>query len=208
MKLSSAALLCAAALLALAPLAASSQEADAPSELPAIEEATPANPFLDGDQTLQINAGFQFPLFLLPETGYGVDNLKTGGAFSFTYQYFLSRGFAVGGSLTGSFNGTIGDQTVFIAPLGVTAAYWWSKMPLEFCVLGELGGYLMRYNKKGMIGPFAKAGGGAFWRITSSWSLGLQGFLWFVPEFHVGEYADLTQYSGFVETSIAAVYHL
>jgi len=208
MKLSSAALLCAAALFSLAPLAVFSQDAEAPSEIPTVAEETNSNPFLRGDQTLQLNAGFQIPLFLLPETGYGVDNLKLGGAFSFSYQYFLSRGFAVGGALTGSFNNTIGDQTVFIAPLGVTAAYWWSSMPLEFCVQGELGGYYMRYNKKGMFGPFAKAGGGAFWRISNSWSLGLQSFLWFVPEIHVGEYADLTQYSGFIETSIAAVYHL
>jgi hypothetical protein len=201
-----------AALIFFVPLAAHSQDTGAQPETPAdgtdIVVDTPVNPFLRGEQTLQINAGLQFPAFLAPLVDQGVDNLKLGGGFSFSYQYFLSRGFAVGGSIAGAFNGTIGGLTVFVAPVGVTAGYWWSTMPFEFCAIGELGGYLMRYNQKGMLGPYAKLGGGALWRVTSSWSLGLQSFLWIVPEIHYGDYAGLTQYSGFVETSVAAVYHL
>jgi hypothetical protein len=201
-----------AALIFLVPLAAYSQDAGAQPEAPTdgtdIAVETPVNPFLRGEQTLQINAGLQFPAFLAPLVDQGVDNLKLGGGFSFSYQYFLSRGFAVGGSIAGAFNGTIGGLTVFVAPVGVTAGYWWSSMPFEFCAIGELGGYIMRYNQKGMLGPYAKIGGGALWRVTSSWSLGLQSFLWFVPEIHYGNYAGLSQYSGYVETSVAAVYHL
>jgi hypothetical protein len=212
MKLHSAAVFCAAALTFFVPLSASAQDAEAKPESPSdgsiAAEETSNNPFLRGEQTLQLNAGLQIPLFLAPVTDQGVGNLKLGGSFSFSYQYFLSRGFALGGSISGAFNGTIGDSTVFVAPLGVTAGYWWSSMPFEFCAIGELGGYLMRYNDKGILGPYAKLGGGVLWRFTASWSLGLQSFLWLVPELHYGEHADLTQYAGFLETSIAAVYHL
>jgi hypothetical protein len=212
MKPLSVAAICAAALTFFAMPVAFSQDAaerpEAPSDGSAITDEQATNPFLKGEQTLQLNAGLQIPAFLAPVTDQGVDNLHLGGSFSFSYQYFLSRGFALGGSISGAFNGTIGGLTVFVAPLGVTAGYWWSRMPFEFCVLGEMGGYLMRYNTKGMLGPFAKVGGGVLWRFTGSWSLGLQSFLWLVPEIHFGEYSDLTQFSGFVETSIAAVYHL
>jgi len=212
MKHFRAAVFCAAAFFVFGLSSVSAQEGGAqtepPAGEPAITEGGPVNPFLRGEQLLQLNAGLQIPLFLLPETGYGVENLKLGGVFSFSYQYFISRGFSIGGSISAAFNGTIGDQTVFVLPLGFTAAYWWAKMPFDFCVSGEIGAYLMRYNDHGIISPFAKLGGGALWRITSSWSLGLQSFFWFIPELHYGDYADLTQYSGFLETSIAAVYHL
>jgi hypothetical protein len=67
---------------------------------------------------------------------------------------------------------------------------------------------LSRYNSKGMLGPFAKAGGGAYWRITSGWSVGLQAYFWFVPELHFDPYTDLNALAGYVETSLGAVYHL
>jgi hypothetical protein len=164
------------------------------------------NPFLPGEQTISLAAGLHVPAFLVPDGGVG--NLGLGGSFSFSYQYFVSRGFAVGGNIAGAFNNTISGLSVFTMPLGATASYWWAMMPFEFSVLGEAGGFMMRHNGEGFLGPFAKAGGGAYWRMTPAWSLGLQAYLWFVPEIHYGDYASLSRYGGFVETSIAAVYHL
>lgn len=169
---------------------------------------TPVNPYLPGEQTIGLATGFHIPVFLLPVTGGGASNLNLGGSISFSYQYFISRGFGLGGSISGALNGTIGGLTVFTAPLGVSASYWWAKLPFEFALLGEAGGYLTHYNNNSFIGPFGKAGGGAYWRATASWSIGLQAYFWFVPELHYGAYADLSQYGGFVETSVAAVYHL
>jgi hypothetical protein len=81
-------------------------------------------------------------------------------------------------------------------------------MPLEFSVLAEAGGYLSRYAGDGMLGLFAKAGGGAYWRIAPSWSVGLQAYFWFVPELHTDPYTSLDALAGYVETSLGAVYHL
>jgi hypothetical protein len=211
MKLHSAVALAAALLLLpLAALAAEDQapaKADPPSSSPEVSDL-PVNPFLQGEQTIGLSAGLYIPAFILPKTGGGADNLDLGGAFSFSYQYFIARGFAIGGNLAGAFNNTIGDNTVFTAPLGLTAAYWWAKSSFEFDVFTELGAYLMRYDSHGIMDPFAKAGAGTYWRINPSWSLGLQASFWFVPEIHYGDYTSLSQYGGFVETAVSAVYHL
>ncbi len=105
-------------------------------------------------------------------------------------------------------DGTIGGLTVFTAPLGISASYWWAKLPFEFSLLVEAGGYIMYYNNNSVIDPFAKAGAGVYWRATASWSIGILAYYWFIPEIHYGAYADLTQYGGFLEPSVAAVYHL
>jgi hypothetical protein len=216
MKPHSVAILVVAALLLLpfGALAADSSGTDgSPGTAPDIADGpsftdTPVNPFLSGEQLLGIAAGAQIPVFLEPKTGGGTGNLYLGGSFSFAYQYFVARGLSIGGNIAGAFNTTIGGSSVFYAPLGFTTSYWWSKLPFEFTVLGEVGGYLMRYNTSGTLGPFLKAGGGAYWRASASWSLGLQAYLWFVPEIHYGSYTSLNQYAGFAETSIAAIYHM
>jgi len=219
MKPHSAAVLALAALLLLplAGLAADSPDPaagpapnspPASSDSPVLEEAQ-ASPYLPGEQLLGLSAGLQIPVFLEPVTGHGKSNLQLGGSFGFSYQYFVARSFAIGGNIAGAFNGTIGGATVFVAPLGATASYWWTRLPFEASVLLETGAYLMRYNNSGIIDPFAKAGGGVYWRAAPSWSLGIQAYLWFVPEIHYGSYSpSLNQYGGFVETSIAAIYHL
>lgn len=218
MKPRSAAALVIAALFLL-PFAAyaADQAPPAPAEAPSSpadgaagpgSSESPVNPFVPGEQLIGLSAGLNIPVFLLPQSGGGVGNLGLGGSFSFSYQYFVLRGLSLGGNIAGDFNGTIGGSSVFIAPLGFTTSYWWSVLPFEFSALFEAGAYLMRYNGNGIVDPFAKLGGGAYWRATSSWSLGLQAYLWFVPEIHYGSYTKLSQYAGFVETSITAVYHL
>ena len=218
MKPSIAAATALAALLLVAALPAAFAQAGTPADKPAqpVEgpppsgDETASNPFRRGDQTIALGAGLQIPLFIAPAAaGATADTtLLLGGAFSFQYQYFVSTGIAIGGTIAGAFNGTIGGRSVFVAPLSFRTAYWWSILPFEFCAGGELGAYLVRLDGNGVIGPFAKAGGGAFWKTSSAWSLGLQSYFWLVPEIHTGAYADLTRWTGFMEVSLAAVYHL
>jgi hypothetical protein len=167
-----------------------------------------SSPFLPGEQSIGLSLGLHIPALMQTAIGSSTSNLYLGGSFSFSYQYFIERGLAIGGNLAGAFNNTIGGLSVFTAPLGFTTSYWWSALPLEFSVLGEVGGYVSRYNSKGIIGPFAKAGGGAYWRVAPGWSVGLQGYYWLVPEIHSSTYQSLDALTGFVETSIGAVYHL
>ena len=204
-------------LLALAgPLAfgagtdgASPAEGAPAGDLPEGTDFGSPNPFEKGTQTIGISAGLQAPLFTFGgDASTTDDKLKLGGLFAFQYQNFVAPGLALGGTISGAFNGTIGGRSLFIAPLSFRTAYWWSLLPFELCVGVEAGGYLMRLEGKGMLGPFAKAGGGAYWRSSPSWSLGLQTYYWLVPEIHTGDYADLTRFGNFLEVGLSAVYHL
>jgi hypothetical protein len=166
-----------------------------------------------GDQTLSLTTGFQIPLFVLPDTSETAGaKLLLGGSFAFTYQYFLSSHIAIGGTLTGAFNGTIGGRNLFIAPLSFRTAYWWTKGAFEAGIGIEAGAYLMRLSSAGasygMLGPFAKIGPAVSWRITQGWSIGAQAYYWLVPEIHSGDMASETRFGNFVELAVAAVYHL
>ncbi|MEN6476627.1 MAG: hypothetical protein ABFC75_01410 [Rectinema sp.] len=163
-----------------------------------------------GGQTISISAGLQVPLFVLPESAGAIESrpLGLGGSFGLTYQYFVADHIALGGSFSGAFNGTVGGRSLFIAPLSFRTAYWWGKMPMEYFASLDLGGSIMRLSGNGMITPFAKAGGGAFYLINGSWSVGAQAFWWFIPEIHSGSYSALTRYGNIAEISAAAVYHL
>ncbi len=174
---------------------------------------TEAGSLARGDQTISLTTGFQIPLFVLPDTSSTEGaKLLLGGSFAFTYQYFLSSHIAIGGTLTGAFNGTVGGRNLFIAPLSFRTAYWWTKGALEIGIGLEAGGYLMRLTSSGasygMVGPFAKFGPAVSWRITQGWSIGSQAYYWFVPEIHSGDMASETRFGNFVEFAVAAVYHL
>lgn len=177
--------------------------APAPSGLPA------AGAFSRGDQTLSLTTGFQIPLFIAPDPdplpGF---ELLLGGSFAFTYQYFLTDHLAIGGTLNGAFNGTIGGRSLFMAPLSFRTAYWWTIGSLETGLAFEAGGYIMRLDSYGMIGPFVKFGPAIAWRITEDWSIGTQIHYWFVPEIHTGEHASQTRFGNFLEIAVSAVYHL
>jgi hypothetical protein len=203
-----AALLVPGAAFAQGAGASAGAEGDDKPVIAGTELAAPVNPFLPGSQSIGLSAGLQVPFLALPAGETGAANFKLGGSLSISYNYFVARGLSIGGTLSGAFTGTIAGRSLFIAPLSFTAGYWWSVLPFEFCVEGSLGGYIMRLDQKGMLGPFLKVGGGAFWRTTSAWSIGIQPFVWVVPEIHVGDYSDLTRVGAFLETSITAVYHL
>ena len=168
----------------------------------------PVNPFLPGDELVGLSVGPNFPTFILPQTGAGASNLDLGVDFSVSYQYFVATGLALGGELGVAVNETIASSFLVNAPLGFTAAYWWTKLPFEFSIQGEVGGYYERDYSEGLFGMYAKAGPAVYWRATSDWSLGLNANFWLVPELHYGAYANLDQVAGFFETSITAVYHL
>lgn len=195
-------------LAALFPMTAQSGDKPSPS-LPSGDAPLSTSPYERGEQTIGLAASVQFPLALLPDSIDDNENeLLNGGAFSFCYQYFLGPGLAIGGTLSGAFNGTIASRSLFVAPLSFRTAYWWALSSFEFFTAAEAGGYIMRFDGRGMLGPFGKAGLGALWQTGTGWSVGIQANYWFVPEIHYGEYADLTRYGHFLETGLIAIYHL
>lgn len=162
-----------------------------------------------GNQVIALTTGVEIPLFILPEDPSPGDPtpLGLGASFSLGYQYFVADRLTIGGSLTGAFNGTVGGRTLFVAPVALKLGYWLGKGSLEGTVGLDLGASVMRLSGNGVITPFAKLGGGAFFALSEAWSLGGQISWWLIPELHFGSYSDLTRYGNFLETSLGVLYH-
>jgi hypothetical protein len=190
--------------LALMPLAAQDAPTTAPGTTPDKELSTA--PYRKGDQAVSLSAGAMIPLAILGQT----DSLKLnlGGSFGFSYRYFIGNELAIGGDIAGAFNGTLAGRSLFTAPLTFELSWWKTLVPFEFFVEGGLGGFIMRLDSRGMLGPFARVGGGAMWKTGSGWSIGAKAAAWFVPEVHAGDYAALTRYGLLLDTGLIAVYHL
>ena len=192
--------------LAFAPLTAQ-DAAQNPPPPAGDQSALSASPYKNGDQAISLSASAVFPLAVLPSpTGTSGLNI-VGAGFGFSYRYFLDHQWAVGGSIGGAFNSTIALRSLFTAPLAAEVSYWMALVPFEFVFEGGLGGYLMRLENNGMVGPFAKIGASALWRTGSGWSVGLKTEGWVVPELHIA-YPDFNRTGLLLETGLVAVYHL
>lgn len=162
-----------------------------------------------GSQTIAISVGGNVPLFILPKDPDATESvtLGVGASFGLQYQYFIANHISLGGSLYGSFSSTIAGQSLFVAPISAHAAYWWDAAPMEYTAGMDLGMTVMRLSGDGMLTPFAKLGGGAYYKIDEAWYIGGQSYFWFIPELHTGSNAGLTRYGAFLEVSVSAVYH-
>jgi hypothetical protein len=199
-----------ALLLVLGPTSVYCAESDSsPATTTDITVASDSTHFEKGNQTISLSAGVHVPLFI-SDTSFNVTepHLYTGALFSFTYQDFIAPGLAIGGTLSGAFEQSIAASSFFIAPLSFRCAYWWNLGPFDADLAAEAGAYIMRYTSNNAYGPFFKLGGGASWRISNSWSIGLEPYYWLVPEIHTGSSASLTRFGNFLEVSLSASYHL
>ena len=162
-----------------------------------------------GSQLISLTTGAEIPLFILPADAAATSTypLGVGASFSLNYEYFVANRLAIGGSLCGAFNTTVGGRTLFMAPIALKLGYWWGSAPMEYTLGVDLGLNIMRLSGNGVITPFAKAGGGAFVQMTQAWSLGGQIYWWFIPELHYGASTGLNRYGNFLEISIGALYH-
>ena len=184
------------------------------SVLPLTAQDLQENPYFGGlhkkgSQLIEINVGAGIPLFIVPASPTPGDPnpLDIGASLNIGYQYFIGNNFTIGGALCGAYNGTIGGRNLFMAPLSFRTGYWFGKGSIEASVGGDVGFVIMRLSGNGVISPFAKAGGGAYFQVTDAWSLGGQVYWWLIPEIHFGTEAAYTRYGNFLELSLGAVYH-
>ncbi len=187
-------------IVSLCALAAGAQENPSGSNAPAARK---------GDQSITIIGGGFIPLFVLNNAGTLVStpNMSPGAAFGLQYRYMLGKHFGLGGAIAGSYVTTIGGGTLFLAPIGLTAAWVGGTELLEFEGSTELGMNIMRLYGNGIISPYAKLGVGLGRYISTSWSIGAKINWWLVPELHIGTYSSLNSYAHFLEFSIGATYH-
>ncbi|MDR0456677.1 MAG: hypothetical protein LBH20_08365 [Treponema sp.] len=128
-----------------------------------------------GDQTITILAGVNFPTVFL-NNGKVVPhhiNPPVGGILSLAYTYFFGAHFFLGGGVSFYFDHTLGQNTVFLIPLGLRTGWQFVLHRFEFPLELTGGVIFHRYLNFGYTGFFLKGGASAYFRFNPDWSFGL-----------------------------------
>ena len=141
---------------------------------------------VSGDQTIIISAGTIFPAFFVYNDS-DIDPQKhnfnpVGGNLYLAYNYFLTPNFFVGGEVSFIFIQTLGENFVYLVPLGARAGYQINVWRLEFPLSISVGMAWHRYLDLGYYGMYMKAGASAYFRFNEDWSFGLNTALGWYPE--------------------------
>lgn len=144
-----------------------------------------------GDQFLKINLGPFFPNnFGGPVTkGSGTNKtylngtLYTGGEIELGYFKFLTNWLAVGGEFTASYNLSVGKKTLVMLPLTGGVLFQPTAGDFEFPIYLEIGmGFESWQNSTYFPSLATKCSAGAYYRINESFSAGLAGSFFWIPQ--------------------------
>jgi hypothetical protein len=155
-----------------------------------------------GDTIFGINAGPIFPLFFTDGSGLLDNKVYIGGAFNLSYNWFVGSHLFIGGEAGFMFAPTWGKNMLFMVPFGLRAGYQFVIWRFEFPISLMVGAAPQKKQSEEYFGFIAKVQAAAYWRAISSWSFGLTGSWWLVPQL-----ADHTALGNFMELTISARYH-
>jgi hypothetical protein len=159
-----------------------------------------------GDQTLAINAGLFFPLFLMP-TGTPLlsgspPQLSLGGLGSLSWAVYVAPQVRIGAELGGAFTFSPNGNLLLMLPILAKASYAFTVYPFEIPVTFGLGMNILKYVDQYYVDLLIRPGASLYWIFNSSWSFGLNLNYWldfqFSSNFRVGN---------FLEVSLSALYH-
>ena len=164
--------------------------------LPVMLSAQDSNPDVDewedfrtdlyvrGDQTVIISAATAFELFFLngSEKLNMNFNPPVGGAGSFSYNYYLSSNFFLGGEIAVQFMPSIRGDTLFTVPLGIRAGYQFVLGKIEIPLSLGFGMTWARFLNLGYYGIYGRGGLGIYYRATTSWSFGITTNWYYYPQ--------------------------
>ena len=142
---------------------------------------------LSGDQYIRIALGANFPLNF-PDFGSVIDGsskLKIGGAGTLGYHSFISEKVAIGVDLGFGFNLTVGSHSFNTVPILFTTTFEPSFKRFSFPLSLGAGIAWESYNGKNYFPGLAlKPQGGVHFRITESWTAGLETAYLFLTQFN------------------------
>jgi hypothetical protein len=128
-----------------------------------------------GDQTFTIALGVIFPTVFL-NNGEVIPhhfNPPVGGTGLLGYTYFLGAHFFLGLEIGLKFNYTLGQNTVFLIPIGLRAGWQFIIHRFEIPLSMTVGLAPQRYLNSSYAGLFVRGGGAAYFRFSPDWSFGL-----------------------------------
>jgi len=137
-----------------------------------------------GDQTFLISLGCVFPAVFLNNGKVIEHNFvpPVGGTGSLAYNYYWGPHFSIGGEISGLFNSTLGQNTVFMIPMGFRVGYQFIVWRFEFPLTMTLGINWHRYLNLGYFGYYMKFGGSIYYRFNPDWSFGINTNWGWYPE--------------------------
>jgi hypothetical protein len=188
------------------------QNYDSDSSDPAIEsdwEIYDMDKYVAGDQTFVISIGTIFPVLFINTYHNEVINSNfyppVGGTGSLVYNYFLNSNIYVGGEISLMFNGTLGQNTVYLIPIGLRIGYQFNIWRFDIPVNYTLGMTWHRYLNDGYFGLYMKAGTGLYYRFNNEWSFGfVTNWCWF-PEWTNDPKKNVD--GNIVDVTLSARYH-
>ncbi|MCL2127929.1 MAG: hypothetical protein FWH38_06705 [Treponema sp.] len=167
-----------------AQLLAQDQEQEQEEEEPGYDEDIPIESDWDGympelysrgDQTFTISLGLIFPSVFY-NNGKRIPHHfdpPVGGMGTLGYTYFFGAHYFLGAEVGIKFNYTLGQNTVFLIPIGLRTGYQFVIGRFEIPLSVSAGIAPQRYLNYGYFGFFMKGGGSIFYRFSPEWSFGL-----------------------------------
>ena len=168
--------------------------------------------YVKGDQTFIISLGTVFPVLFIKwynDPGERIIDMNftppVGGTGSLTYNYYFGPKFFIGGEVAGMFIHTLGENSLFIVPLGLRVGTQYIYRRFEFPLSLSVGMTWHTYLIYGYYGLYVKAGGSAYFRATNDWSFGLTTNLGWFPEWTDDKKNNVD--GSFVDILFSARYH-
>jgi hypothetical protein len=128
-----------------------------------------------GDQTFAISLGVTFPVVTLNDGKNIPHHFKppVGGAGTLAYTYFLGAHFFMGLEIGVQFYYTLGENALFIIPVGLRIGGQFLIGRFEFPLYMSIGAAPQRYMDNSYVGLFLKAGLSGYFRYSPNWSFGI-----------------------------------
>jgi hypothetical protein len=165
-----------------------------------------------GDQTFTISLGVSFPVVSL-NNGKKIEshiNPPVGGSGYLAYTYFLGAHVFLGLEIGVQFYYTLGENTVFIIPIGLRSGWQFLIGRFEIPLHATVGVAPQRYLDNSYVGLFLKAGVSVYFRFSPSWSFGIANEWSWCPQWPKEDgkrvpHKDIDAF--FTSVTLAARYH-
>jgi hypothetical protein len=163
-----------------------------------------------GDLMFTMSAGALFPILFLdgsvrPSKPYD-GKIKIGGTGTLGLNYFITPAVFLGGEINGGFSKSV-NNFLLQFPFGLRAGYQFIFRRFEFPISAMIGMFSQTYLTKNYFGFFLKPEVGAYWRLNSDWSFGINTGWWWVPQWpKLG--SEYNRYGNFMSLNLSARYVL
>lgn len=166
------------------------------------------NGFEKGDGILSLSVGAVFPVGFLSLSAPSPWKINSYPGFSFSLAYagFLSPEWALEGVLSGGFMGTMSDNTLFLAPLSLSAARYFTLGSFAIAPGAGLGVAISSLGSSKHIDGLFRFGSAFLWKASQDMSYSLKLFGNVIPQF----YTDATQnmVGFFLDATLSVAYNL